>query len=214
MLSAAGQDAYIHGFGTNLLSGMNMGWVLSKLAFEIVKRPAEQTKFTVQTWVKDYTALTSTRCFKVYDENEECVANAVSVWCLIDFGSRKLAPISSIAEHVTGMTTVAEDPCSLPIKLRPFEGEVCAKHKIKYVDIDFNKHMNTLRYIDLMLDELPLEVVTGENPIRFDIHFLRESVYGQELELARKVIEDENKYKFAIKKDDGNLAILAQFQVL
>ena len=50
-----------------------------------------------------------------------------------------------------------------------------------YSDIDFNRHVNTMRYIEMMLDMLPVDMLTQEAPVRLDIHFLKECRVGQTL---------------------------------
>ena len=50
-----------------------------------------------------------------------------------------------------------------------------------YSDIDFNRHVNTMRYIEMMLDMLPVDMLTQEAPVRLDIHFLKECRFGQTL---------------------------------
>ncbi|MEG2611947.1 MAG: thioesterase, partial [Alistipes sp.] len=50
--------------------------------------------------------------------------------------------------------------------------------------IDFNRHMNTLRYIDLLFDAMPLELVASQRAVRLDIHFLQECRHAQLLTLG------------------------------
>lgn len=94
------------------------------------------------------------------------------------------------------------------------------------MDIDFNRHMNTLRYIDLLADELPIEVVAADRKVRVDVHFVKESVFGEKLFVYRQseeLPEDEKAtaaegdggpyaYRMEIKKEDGTLSILARIQ--
>ena len=92
------------------------------------------------------------------------------------------------------------------------------------MDIDFNRHMNTLRYIDLLADELPIELAAADRHIRVDIHFVKESVYGDLLNIfcipestvAESSDTSDNdgaaKYRMAIKKEDGTLSILAHIE--
>ena len=47
--------------------------------------------------------------------------------------------------------------------------------------IDFNRHVNTMRYINMMFDMLPIEQLTAIRPVRLDIHFMHECRYGQTL---------------------------------
>lgn len=214
LLDTAGEDARVNGFGIQPLAELNMGWVLSRLGVEIDYRPAEHETFTVETWVADYTSLTTDRCFRFLDKDGNCFGRAVSQWCIIDFGARRLAPMSRLAHMTEGTTTDKPFPCAAPNKIKPFEAEPCASRQVKYTDIDFNRHMNTLRYVDMLADELPLEVVSGDRKLRVDLHFVKESVYGDRLNVAR--VEDvpseeggEPSYRMSIRKDDGTLVILA-----
>ena len=52
---------------------------------------------------------------------------------------------------------------------------------VVYSDIDFNRHVNTLRYVDLIFDTMPLELIEKNKGLRFDIHFLAEAIYGDTL---------------------------------
>ena len=41
--------------------------------------------------------------------------------------------------------------------------------------------MNTMRYIDLLFDAMPLDLLASQRAVRLDIHFLHECRYGQQL---------------------------------
>jgi acyl-ACP thioesterase len=60
-------------------------------------------------------------------------------------------------------------------------GEPIATHKVVYSDIDFNRHMNTMRYIDLILDTMPIEELEALQALRMDMNFMKESLYGDVL---------------------------------
>lgn len=216
ILNTAGEDARVNGFGIDVLSEMNLGWVLSRLAVELDRRPLEQETYTVETWVTEYASLMTTRCFRFLDADGNCFGRAVSNWCLIDFAQRRLVPMSKISDIASHTVTDKALPCASPVKLRPFDAEPCSSHKVKYMDIDFNRHMNTLRYIDLLADELPIELVAADRRIRVDIHFVKESVYGDVLNIFSLPESDSTdevaKYRMAIKKEDGTLSILARIE--
>ena len=61
ILNTAGEDARVNGFGIDVLSERNLGWVLSRLAVELDHRPLEQEEYTVETWVTEYVELVSHR---------------------------------------------------------------------------------------------------------------------------------------------------------
>ena len=75
------------------------------------------------------------------------------------------------------------------------------EHKVVYSDIDFNRHVNTMRYIEMMIDMLPVELLMQETPVRFDIHFLRECRYGQTLSVGYE--QRGRTALFEIRSDEG-----------
>lgn len=217
ILDVAGLDARKNGFGIDVLAPRNMGWVLSRLCVELERRPVEHESYTVETWVNEYASLLTTRCFRFLDSEGRCFGRAVTTWCLLDYEKRRPVPMSEIMDIAQKSVTPLENPCSTPRKLHPFESPAVSTHKVKYMDIDFNRHMNTLRYVDLIVDELPLEVSSADVPLRVDIHFVKESVYGETLNVYCAAQEAEGAdpvYRTAIRKEDGTLVILADFRSL
>lgn len=68
----------------------------------------------------------------------------------------------------------APSPTEKPRKVRRVEPTLEAEHRVVYSDIDFNSHVNTMRYIAMMFDLLPIERAAQERAVRLDIHFLHE----------------------------------------
>lgn len=212
ILNAAGEDARRHGFGIGELSKRNLGWVLSRIGLEVDRALAENEPYTVETWVTDYTPLRTTRCFRLVDGDGKCFGRGVSYWCLLDYVKRSLAPMDSVRSFADTSITDIPHPCADPVKLRPLQVDPCSSHKVKYMDIDFNRHMNTLRYVELMLDEMPIDFVSGGSPVRCDFHFLKETLLGDTLDVL-ELVEGES-YRFELKRADGNVAVLAKFSHL
>ncbi|MDE5624379.1 MAG: acyl-ACP thioesterase, partial [Alistipes sp.] len=68
-------------------------------------------------------------------------------------------------------------------------------------------HVNTMRYIEMRRDMLPLERLTSEAPVRLDVHFLRECRFGQTLSVGAE-LRDEGAL-FEIGSDEGAVAVRA-----
>jgi membrane-associated protease RseP (regulator of RpoE activity) len=82
------------------------------------------------------------------------------------------------------------------------ESEPVAEHKVVYSDIDFNRHMNTMRYIDIVFDTMPIDVVENMNALRMDINFTKEARYGDSLKLMDKESESSRDYEFRNAEGD------------
>ena len=75
-------------------------------------------------------------------------------------------------------------PISAPARLRPITPVMSASRPVVYSDIDFNRHVNTLRYIDLIFDNVPLELIEQNEGLRIDINFIAEALYGETLTIG------------------------------
>ena len=67
VLNAAGVDAHGKGFGVDALTKHNCSWVLSRLALELDRRPAQYDDYRIVTWISDYGRVLSTRNFVLED---------------------------------------------------------------------------------------------------------------------------------------------------
>ena len=164
ILNIAGIDAHTKGFGVDALNKDNFSWVLSRIAFEFDYRPEEYVKYEIATWISDYGRMLSTRNFELTDQTGVCFGRVVSQWCMLDLSKRTAVDLRAVAESHND--AIVECP------------------SVAYSDIDFNRHVNTMRYIEMMLDVLPIERFAEERPLRLDINFLKEARYGQTLSVA------------------------------
>ncbi len=109
---------------------------------------------------------------------------AVSQWCMLDFSTRMPADVNLLARMHEGVMVDAPSPCERPRRIAAVGSEPTAKHRVVYSDIDFNRHMNTMRYIDMVCDLLPIDELERLNAVRVDMNFMRESRYGDVLSLC------------------------------
>ncbi|MDE6445721.1 MAG: acyl-ACP thioesterase [Alistipes sp.] len=207
VLNTAGTDAHGKGFGVDALNAGNHSWVLSRIAFEFDRRPKQYDEYTVATWISDYGRVLSTRNFTLSDSSGSEFGRAVSQWAMIDLASRTAVDLSWVGDAHADAIVDAEPPAEKPRKIRAVTPSERCEHRVVYSDIDFNRHVNTMRYIEMMLDMLPLERLTCEAPVRMDIHFMKECRYGQTLAVGAEFRDDEA--LFEIVNDEGAAAVRA-----
>jgi len=158
--------------------------------------PQEYSEFTLYTWISDYNRLSSTRNFELVDAEGREFGRAVSQWCMLDFSTRMPADMNAMAKAHEGNMVEAPSPCERPRRLAAFDGEPVLQHRVTYSDIDFNRHMNTMRYIDIIFDTMPIEMLEKLDKLRMDINFMREARYGDELSLLCEERDNMRLYEF------------------
>ena len=80
--------------------------------------------------------------------------------------------------------TVPIDP---PARIRVKSTESVATHRVAFSDLDRNGHMNSIRYIDILLDAATVD--PSQSMRRIDISYAREARFGDTLYIFR---EDNN----------------------
>lgn len=195
MLDVAGEDADRKGFGISALDSDSTTWVLSRLAVDIETQPKQYEEIAIETWVNEFNRLSSTRNFRIH-RGEECVAKGVSQWCLLNMETRQVVDMSQLKETYMQAMVDEPSPISAPARLRPITPVGSASRPVVYSDIDFNRHVNTLRYIDLIFDNVSLELIEKNEGLRIDINFIAEALYGETLTIGWS--EEGNVWNFEI----------------
>jgi len=210
ILNTAGIDAHRKGFGVDALNAGNHSWVLSRMALEFDLRPEQYADYTVATWISDYGRVLSTRNFTLTDAAGNQFGRAVSQWAMIDLEHRTAVDLSWVGREHAEAVVAIPSPTEKPRKIRAVNPSEVVRHRVAYSDIDFNRHVNTMRYIEMMLDMLPPEQLTCEAPIRMDLHFLHECRYGQTLEVGCE--RRERAALFEIGDGEGTTAVRASIE--
>ena len=209
MLDIAGEDADRKGFGISALDSASTTWVLSRLAVEVTAQPKQYEEIAIDTWVNEFNRLSSTRNFRIH-RGEEYVANGVSQWCMLNMETRQVVDMSLLKETYMQAMVDEPSPISAPVRLRPIAPANNASRPVVYSDIDFNRHVNTLRYIDLIFDNVPLELIEQNNGLRIDINFIAEALYGETLNIGW--INEENIWNFEISSSPEKILCRAKVE--
>lgn len=182
LLNCAGFHANDRGFGMATLNEDNYTWVLSRLAIELEDMPRQYEDFTVRTWVENVYRLFTDRNFDIRDKDRRVIGYARSVWAMINMTTRK--PADLLALHGGSIVDyVCAEPCPIekPSRIKVTSSEPLAVVEAKYSDIDVNGHVNSIRYIEHILDLFPIDMYRTKRIRRFEMAYVSESYYGDRL---------------------------------
>ena len=209
MLNVAGTDAHRKGFGVEALQGHSFTWVLSRLAVDINTQPRQYSNIEIDTWVNEFNRLSSTRNFKMRI-GEDVIAAGVSQWCMLNMETRQAVDMTQLKDIYERAMVAEPSPITAPARLRGIEPQASVSRPVAYSDIDFNRHVNTLRYIDLIFDSLPIELIEKNNGMRLDINFIAEALYGEVLTIGWT--SEGNVWQFEISSDSGKKLCRAKIE--
>ena len=183
LLNCAGFHAADRGFGIAVLNENHYTWVLSRLAVEMTDMPRAYEKFSIETWVENVYRLFTDRNFAILDKDGHPLGYARSVWAMINMHTRR--PIDLLEVNGGSITEyICDAPCPIgkPSRIKVHAEGPAASLRAKYSDIDINGHVNSIRYIEHILDLFPLEQYRQKRIRRFEMAYVAESYYDDQLD--------------------------------
>ena len=201
LLNCAGFHSTDRGFGIATLNEDNYTWVLSRLAIELDEMPYQYEDFSIQTWVENVYRLFTDRNFALINKEGHKIGYARSVWAMISVNTRKPADLLAL-HHGSILDYVCEEPCPIekPSRIKVASEKVKASLEAKYSDIDINGHVNSIRYIEHILDLFPIKLYKEQRIRRFEMAYVAESYYGDVLTFYIDDIGD-GIYNIEVKKN-------------
>lgn len=203
LLNAADFHSNDRGYGMNYLMPRHKTWVLSRLAIEMQEMPKSYDKFTVETWVESAMKYFTSRNFKicasasdVSEETEKVYGYGKSVWAMIDTETRQPVDIFSIHDGLIKEYIEMEKPCPIAASSRVKMGkdaELVRTIHTYYNDVDVNGHINSVKYIEHVLDLFDLDYYKTHFLQRFEIAYVAESHQGDLLNFYLEKVENEGK---------------------
>lgn len=200
LLDAASLSAATFGLGLNDLSQRGLTWVVSRLHISLKRNARLQEVITIDTWPRDCNRLASARYYRITGDDGTVIGNCTSLWSVINFETRR--PVDLLTEaDLRPFITEQEVDTRPPMRIDELHTEPIATHTVRYSDLDFNVHTNSMKYVQWMLDTLPLEQFQHRHIAAFDINYAHEARFGQEIKILRNEIDGG--YHFDLKSDEN-----------
>ena len=181
LLHAASVHAGNRGFGYSEMTEKRTAWVLSRLAIEVMEYPVLSGESVVYTWVDEVNRLFTSRCFEL-QRGGKTFGYARSIWAAIDLETRRPTVLD-----LAGINAYISDrPCPIdkPGKILPVENKTEAvPYRVKYSDLDINGHLNSIKYMEHLLDMFDIEMFRSKEVSRFEIAYQSEGKYDMPLSL-------------------------------
>jgi acyl-ACP thioesterase len=208
---AAGHHAAELGVSMQDLLAEGRAWVLARLQLEVERLPRWEEAFSLETWPSGLDRLFAKREVVFRDRNEQVLARGTSAWLVIDTERRR--PVRPPAALYDIETPDRPAPLGaarndLPAPERR-DRERC--FTVRYHDVDLNRHVNNVRYLEWALETLPPSILDRRPCMGLALQFEAEATYADPIRATAQIDEDADslrvQHRLAHAEDDRTLAI-------
>ena len=207
LLNCAGFHASERGFGIAEINENHYTWVLSRLAIELEDMPRQYEDFSINTWIENVYRLFTDRNFELVNKDGKTIGYARSVWAMISMETRKPADLISLHGNNLGQyVSDRECPIDKPGRIKVSVDAPVEEYQTRYSDIDINGHVNSIKYIEHILDLFPMDTFKEKQVKRFEMAHVAESYYGDVLSFYLEE-KNENEYDIEVKKNNQEVVV-------
>ncbi len=202
LLNIAQEAAYAHskilGFGYDTLTSLNLAWVLSRLKVEIERTPCWGETITIRTWHKRQDRAFSLRDYLIFGEGGELLVRMTSSWLIMNVATRRIHRVETLLKenNMIDFNSLQSDAIAEPapkIDSLELSGEAVEPHRVRYSDLDLNRHTNNAKYVEWAVDRVPQQMDQSLSLKGFCVNFNLESTHGDVIEMrcATKHSDDQ-----------------------
>lgn len=204
LLNAADFHSSDRGYGMAYLNTIHRTWVLSRLVIELNQIPKAYEKFIVETWIDSAMRYFTSRNFKITKNDGRIFGYGKSIWAMIDTETRQPSDILSVREGLINEYVDKDYPCPIvkPSRVKIDDNaELVRTIETHYNDVDINGHINSIKYIEHVLNLWDVDWYREHQIKRFEIAYTSESHQGDSLSFYRTSSTDkENQYNLKITR--------------
>ncbi|MCQ2974424.1 MAG: thioesterase [Bacteroidales bacterium] len=183
VLDTAGLHAIEIKTSMEILNKQNLTWVITGMHFNIIEMPKINSEIKITTKITETSRLACKRDFFV-EHNQKIIAQVSTEWLIINCETRRPVFLTDILPHINNLIT-PENQIDKYHHLRFQINEKALKnyYSVAYSDIDINKHLYSMRYIELAMNTININYFSNHKISTIDINFMSEILYGENIEI-------------------------------
>lgn len=198
------------GLGGDYLKANNLAWFLVKYVIRFNDYPRYQDEVTITTRATGMDKFCATRRFTIEDASGAESVIADTQWLLINRDTEKMERIDEHPEMDAYQCFEKGQPIFKKIaKINQIDLE--KSFSVRFLDIDFNKHVNHVKYLAWAIEVLPLEVVKTKQLSEAKMVYKAQCFYGDQIRALGQQLE-ENHYRIEIVNQDNT--VLCQLELM
>lgn len=213
-LEAAALHANKLGYGYHDMMRDQVYWVLSRFHVIMQEYPRMDQSVIIETWPKGANKLFFMRDYRMLTEENKLLARATSAWLILDGKTGR--PKKMEDDKLNNLTLrdrhgIQELPEKLPVISEPDRERTV---KALYSDLDINKHVNAVKYIEWIQDCYDEKIYQSQNVKECQINYQLETRFSEEVNIRMKKLPGEDPYDYfeGIRNKDSSSAFRARIK--
>jgi Acyl-ACP thioesterase len=169
-------------------------WILSRMSVIVNRRPKYFENITVRSWPRGGEKLFAIRDYDIRDKDDIPVVSARSGWIVLDVEKRRPIRPQSLMDSMPqneGENALSPEDGAIAALEERSNLQKAAGRKACYTDLDFNGHVNNVRYIQWIEDSLEPSLLENADKMRLDINYLNEILGGEAVDIMSAGIEND-----------------------
>ena len=189
-------------WGYDSLKSNNLFWVLSRMYFQVEKYPAWQDQITLNTWSAGTDGMYAYREYILENEKGEVILRASSAWLILDMETRKIFRLSEFRD--TFPKRIDANACRAPKRIKPdVHPEVLNFFPVLFSELDINKHFNSVKYVERVLDDFGIDFLNSHEPAELEVNYLKEGQAGDRIAVTNTQLSETENQNCLVRESDG-----------
>jgi medium-chain acyl-[acyl-carrier-protein] hydrolase len=180
------------GVGLDYYHDNGVAWVLAKWDVEIYSYPGFNQQITIATVPTSFRSYFGFRMLEVRNEKGELLARAHTLWVFVDTVRKKPIPVTDELIRAYGLTRDQKEPLAIEAPAPPETEEMVAQFQIRPADIDTNRHVNNIRFVEWALDTLPVDFTESHSVHRVLVDYRKELTFGEPVTAVADKVRNGN----------------------
>ena len=140
---------------------------------------------------------------EICDKDGVVIGGVRTIWMVINYATREgvdISKLSYISNNISDRKSSVAPQGRLHMVT---EATKSTSYTFKYTDCDINRHVNTVKYLELLMNQFPLEKYDKQLVRRLEIAFMHETRCGDTVEVN---LNDNDGLDCKLSVDSGRLS--------
>ena len=205
----AGSHAETGGLSFSDMQLHDQAWVLSKMRVEITELPNWRDIVTVKTWIVDMQGSRSIRALELYVGDKK-MASSLTYWVVLNTKLRKPEALALPSDHFEFFQENVPTQKSFEKINLNLETQFIKNKTVLLSDLDIVNHANNVKYLEWCMDCIQPNVIFKNKIQAFDMNFLKELHWHDEVEL-QATLEEIPEHFFVSKNGKKCFALAFEY---